>query len=89
MLLLAGDVQSNPGPGRSYPCTVCQRNVRNQDASVGCDQCNGWSHTVCVGISDEEYDTLIVVNVLIITMPVNGNVTLLWCHLTDKSNVTF
>ena len=29
------------------------------------------------------------VNVLIITMPVNGNVTLLWCHLTDKSNVTF
>ena len=30
-----------------------------------------------------------VVNVLIITMPVNGNVTLLWCHLTDKSNVTF
>ena len=30
-----------------------------------------------------------VVNVLIIAMPVNGNVTLLWCHLTDKSNVTF
>ena len=30
-----------------------------------------------------------VVNVLIITMTVNGNVTLLWCHLTDKSNVTF
>ena len=30
-----------------------------------------------------------VVNVLIITMPVNGNVTLLWCHLTDNSNVTF
>ena len=58
MLLLAGDVQSNPGPGRSYPCTVCQRNVRNQDASVSCDQCNGWSHTVCVGISDAEYDTL-------------------------------
>ena len=23
-----------------------------------------------------------VVNVLIITMPVNGNVTLLWCHLS-------
>ena len=30
-----------------------------------------------------------VVNVLIITIPVNGNVTLLWCRLTDKSNVTF
>ena len=58
MLLLAGDVQSNPGPGRSYPCTVCQRNVRNHDASVSCDQCNGWSHTVCVGISEAEYDTL-------------------------------
>ena len=51
MLLLAGDVQSNPGPGRSYPCTVCQRNVRNQDASVSCDKCNGWSHTVCVWAS--------------------------------------
>ena len=52
MLLFAGDVQSNPGHGRSYPCTVCQRNVRNQDAYVSCDQCNGWSHTVWVGISD-------------------------------------
>ena len=58
MLLLAGDVQSNPGPGRSYPCTVCQRNVQNKDASVSCDLCNGWSHTVCVGISDEEYGNL-------------------------------
>ena len=58
MLLLAGDVQSNPGPGCSYPCTVCQRNVRNKDAAVSCDLCNGWSHTVCVGISDEEYGNL-------------------------------
>ena len=51
-------VQSNPGPGCSYPCTVCQRNVRNKDAAVSCDLCNGWSHTVCVGISDEEYGNL-------------------------------
>ena len=58
MLLLAGDVQSNPGPGCSYPCTVCQRNVRDKDAAVSCDLGNGWSHTVCVGISDEEYGNL-------------------------------
>ena len=58
MLLLAGDVQSNPGPGCSYPCTVSQRNVRDKDAAVSCDLCNGWSHTVCVGISDEEYGNL-------------------------------
>ena len=59
MLLLAGDVQSNPGPGRTYPCTVCQRNVRNRDPSVSCDQCNEWYHTGCVNISDDEYDTLV------------------------------
>ena len=58
MLLLAGDVQSNPGHGVAYPCTVCQRNVRKKDASVSCDLCNGCSHTVCVGISDEEYGNL-------------------------------
>ena len=49
-LLLAGDVQSNPGPGRSYPCTVFHMNVRNKDASVSCDLCNGWSHTVVVWV---------------------------------------
>ena len=58
MVLLAGDVQSNTGPGRSYPCTVCQRNVRNKDASVSCDLCEGWPDIVCVGISDEEYGNL-------------------------------
>ena len=40
-------------------------------------------------IISKRNQTPCVVNVLIITMPVNGNVTLLWCHLTDKSNVTF
>ena len=58
MVLLAGDVQSNTEPGRSYPCTVCQRNVRNKDASVSCDLCEGWPDIVCVGISDEEYGNL-------------------------------
>ena len=58
MLLLARDVQSNPGPGRSYPCTVCQRNVRHRDPSLSCDQYNEWSHTGCVNISDDEYGTL-------------------------------
>ena len=59
ILLLSGDIQSNPGPANTCHCTVCQRKVRNNDAAVSCDSCQNWSHTNCVGILEDEYQRLI------------------------------
>ena len=49
IMLLAGDIHTNPGPRQNYPCTVCHENVKTKDPWVSCDICEGWSHTVCVG----------------------------------------
>ena len=59
ILLLSGDIQSNPGPANTCQCTVCQRKVQNNDAAVSCDSCQNWSHTNCVGIMEDEYQRLI------------------------------
>ena len=58
IMLLAGDIQTNPGPRQNYPCTVWHENVKTKDPSVRCDICEGWSHTVCVGIHSDEYREL-------------------------------
>ena len=39
ILLLSGDIQSNPVPANTCHSTVCQRKVRNNDAAVSCDSC--------------------------------------------------
>ena len=57
-MLLAGDIHTNPGPRQNYPCTVCHENVKTKYPSVSCDICEGWSHTVCVGIPSDEYREL-------------------------------
>ena len=58
IMLLAGDIHTNPGPRQNYPCTVCHENVKTKDPWVSCDICEGWSHTVCVGIPSDEYREL-------------------------------
>ena len=65
ILLLSGDIQSNPGPANTCHCTVCQRRVRNNDAAVRCDSYQNWSHTNCVGILEDEYQRLISTDVLL------------------------
>ena len=50
LLLLCGNVSTNPGPVQ-YPCTVCSQCVKSNQRGVLCDSCGKWSHTRCVGNS--------------------------------------
>ena len=54
LLLLSGDVESNPGPVR-YPCTVCSKPVRSNQRGIECSMCGKWTHAKCCGVSPEEY----------------------------------
>ena len=59
LLLLAGDVEVNPGPSKwKFPCGVCSALVRSNQRGVQCDVCTFWLHARCIGISNEEYAEL-------------------------------
>ena len=45
LLLMAGDVESNPGPRQTYPCGQCGRGVGA--GSVRCRVCDSWWHGRC------------------------------------------
>ena len=49
LLMRAGDIESNPGPGPRYPCGTCGRGVGG--ASVRCLECGLWHHRRCAGLS--------------------------------------
>ena len=57
LLLLAGDVERNPGPVR-YPCTTCAKAVRTNQCGILCDGCEEWTHAKCCGIDVSEYERL-------------------------------
>lgn len=57
LLLLAGDVERNPGPVR-YPCTVCGKAVRSNQRGIFCDGCDQWTHAKCCRIDISEYERL-------------------------------
>lgn len=49
VLLLAGDVSSNPGPVKD-PCGSCAKGCRSNQRAVQCDDCNVWHHANCIGM---------------------------------------
>ena len=57
ILLLAGDVETNPGPTR-YPCTVCSKAVMSRQKVVKCTRCERWTDASYGGISNTEYTNL-------------------------------
>ena len=60
VLLLCGDVQSNPGPRQSsiYPCAYCQLHVGWENSGINCDNCEIWFHRSCADLSTSEYNRL-------------------------------
>ena len=55
LILLCEDIQSNPGPSK-YPCTLCEKTVRNNQKALQCDEYKEWTHIKCDGqITDAEY----------------------------------
>ncbi len=57
VILLGGDIHSNPGP-IEYPCGVCGHEVKDNDSAIDCDSCNTWLHISCIGIPEEDYKVL-------------------------------
>ena len=57
LILLAGDVESNPGPTK-YPCTLCNKAVRSNQRAIACSRCENWTHANCCGVSAAEYRKL-------------------------------
>ena len=54
MLLLGGDIESNPGPVK-FPCTMCGKPVAKNQNALACDVCEKWSHIKCNGVSQSDY----------------------------------
>ena len=57
LLVLAGDLELNPGPV-SNPCGLCQKGCRSNQRAIQCDQCDRWFHAKCLHMSQEEYSRL-------------------------------
>ena len=38
LLILAGDIEVNPGP--KYQCDVCKKRVKRNDNAIQCDSCD-------------------------------------------------
>lgn len=49
LVLLAGDVSSNPGPVKD-PCAICSKGCHSNQKAVQCDECNKWNHAKCINI---------------------------------------
>ena len=47
-LLLAGDVEVNPGPGgSSFPCGLCEMDANWSNGGIACEHCDVWYHRDC------------------------------------------
>ena len=57
MIILSGDVETNPGPVK-YPCGICKRAVKYNQSSVACDQCDQWIHRECMHMNTAVFEGL-------------------------------
>ena len=53
MLLISGDIHSNPGP--IDPCSVCSHRVTWGNRSVQCTNCSLWVHLSCSDLSPADF----------------------------------
>ena len=43
-----------------FPCSICNKNVLNNQKAIQCDLCNLWYHIKCDGTSLETYNDLML-----------------------------
>ena len=54
LLLLAGDIETNPGPGPKHPCASCSKAVKSNQRGIFCEVCYQWYHakaSACLTLS--------------------------------------
>lgn len=44
LLLLIAGVEPNPGPNKIWICSVCNKRINRNSASVKCNKCGEWCH---------------------------------------------
>ena len=54
IILLSGDIATNPGPIR-FPCGSCAKPVRSNQHGLQCNDCNIWTHRTCLSMNKDEY----------------------------------
>ncbi len=63
ILLVCGDIESNPGPTSTahvYPCGLCERPVTcDHYDGLCCDGCDIWHHRSCIELCSADYDMLV------------------------------
>ena len=57
LLLIAGDVEVNPGPAK-HPCGSCSKAVKSNQRGIFCEVCYLWYHTKCINMCLSEYQRL-------------------------------
>ena len=55
ILLLSGDISTNPGPVK-YPCGKCSKPVKRNQRGIYCEDCTYWYHIKCIDL--DEYQRL-------------------------------
>ena len=58
LLLLSGDVESNPDPKYKFPCGNCEKPVKSNQHGLLCFSCKKWYHIHCQGVTLEVYTSL-------------------------------
>ena len=58
LLLIAGDIETHPGPCYKYPCGSCARPCKSNQQSIQCDRCDVWSHRKCLNMSLDTFDSI-------------------------------
>ena len=57
-ILLAGDIELNPGPRSIFPCGMCEQPVTWGNDGVCCDCCDIWHHKSHIELSTADYELL-------------------------------
>ena len=59
-MLLAGDVESNPGPVRTVRdnCNICNKSCTRIQRAIQCDTCDEWYHAGCLHMNTPVYMAL-------------------------------
>ena len=58
LLMISGDIETNPGPKCHFSCVSCSKAIRNSENSIGCTKCRKWTHLGCSALSYEEFQSL-------------------------------
>ena len=61
LLLLSGDVETNPGPdstSSTFPCGHCEVDANWTNGGIACDNCDIWYHRDCADMNLSSFNRL-------------------------------